>query len=195
VDATDNLSVDHTIQSGETIDLDDFAGNIIDFSAVSSDPGATGSVMLSIDTSTPISLAGDSLPYLRGGNSHFDVDAGELAAGTYTITATPYSEANGNGDAGKTYSVSFMINPIGEDTSGIEWLFYKGQYVAVTNDQDNCLDRDYDNHKSIFCAGDNLDDMNSSVSPSELEICGDGFDNNQDGLTDYKDSANCQHVA
>jgi hypothetical protein len=147
-----------------------------------------------MDTSTPVSLIDDSAPYLLGGSNHFDVDAGALTAGTYTLTATPYSEANGNGDVGETYSVNFTIVDIAPDASGIEWLLYNGQYVAVTTDVDNCLDRDYDNHKSIFCGGDDMDEMNSSVNPSEPEICGDGFDNNQDGLTDYEDSVNCQHA-
>jgi hypothetical protein len=62
-------------------------------------------------------------------------------------------------------------------SSEIEWLLYEGQYYAITTDVDNCLDRDYDNHKSIFCGGDDLNDMNSSVNPSGPEICGDGFDN------------------
>ncbi len=80
-------------------------------------------------------------------------------------------------------------------SGGIEWLHYKGQDVAITNDVDNCLDRDYDNHRSRFCGGDDLNDMNSSVNPSEPEICGDGFDNNQDGLMDYADTVSCQHAA
>jgi hypothetical protein len=175
MDASGNLTDDHTLQPGETIDLVDFAGNVIDFSAISSDSSATGSVMFSIDTATPVSFIDDSAPYLLGGRSHFDVGAGAIVAGTYTLSATPYSEANGNGDAGETYSVSFTIDAIEPVTSEIEWLLIKNQYVAVTNDVDNCLDRDYDNHKSIFC--------------------GDGFDNNQDGLTDYEDSVNCLRAA
>lgn len=80
-------------------------------------------------------------------------------------------------------------------SGGTGWLEYNGQSYAVTNDLNNCLDRDYDSHKSIFCGGDDLNDMNSSVNPSEPEICGDGFDNNQDGLTDYEDTTNCQQAA
>jgi hypothetical protein len=126
IDESDNLTEDHTIESGETMDLDSFVGAVIAFSAVSSDPDATGSVLLSIDTSTPISQIDDSVPYLLGGDSHFDVDAGALTASTYTLTATPYSEANGAGDAGEDYSVSFTIDAIDPDTSGNGWLLYNG---------------------------------------------------------------------
>lgn len=65
------------------------------------------------------------------------------------------------------------------------WLYFSAN---------NCLDRDYDHHRSIFCGGDDINDMNSSVNPDEPEVCGDGFDNNQDGLTDYEDSVNCRHA-
>lgn len=74
-------------------------------------------------------------------------------------------------------------------------LYYDGTCVTVSNDINNCLDRDYDGHKSIFCGGTDLNDLNSSVNPDLDEICGDGFDNNQDGKKDYEDTVNCPHAS
>lgn len=73
-------------------------------------------------------------------------------------------------------------------------LPYLGRCYRATNDLEHCLDRDHDGHQSYFCGGDDLNDFNSSVNPAAEEICGDGYDNDQDGLMDYADTDTCQHV-
>jgi hypothetical protein len=63
--------------------------------------------------------------------------------------------------------------------------------------QGNCLtcDQDGDGHLGTNCAGDDCDDSNAGVHPGALELCGDGLDNDCDGVADPPDfCAKCADV-
>ncbi|MBN2493892.1 MAG: lamin tail domain-containing protein [Deltaproteobacteria bacterium] len=54
-----------------------------------------------------------------------------------------------------------------------------------------CWDRDQDGHEARPCGGDDCDDMDPDTHPGAEERCGDGVDNDCDGLTDMVDDLCC----
>jgi len=51
-----------------------------------------------------------------------------------------------------------------------------------------CPDKDVDGYTATWCGGKDCDDSNPKTNPGTKEFCGDGLDNDCDGLVDQKDT-------
>ncbi len=108
IDANTHVEIG-ALNDGDTIDLDDYSQNSFSLLAnVSTAP--IGSVVFDlngeeayhIENIAPYTLNGD----YDNGSKYYPV---EFSMGTNTITATPYSEPNGTGEAGIPLTVTFEV--------------------------------------------------------------------------------------
>jgi hypothetical protein len=74
---------------------------------VNTNPAAVGSVRVKLDNGTPRVESG--APYALFGDNNGNYNAGTIANGSHTLTATPYSAANATGTAGTPLTITFTI--------------------------------------------------------------------------------------
>ena len=108
VDAADQ-SVVATITDGATVTLDDPDGGSFGIRAEATESVEIGSVSLELSGAKTVSLTDNSAPYSLYGDDGSELDGESLPAGSYSLTATAYSEESGNGDTLGTLSVSFTV--------------------------------------------------------------------------------------
>lgn len=74
----------------------------------------------------------------------------------------------------------FLNSCSGATTSGRNYTLWENLYLGL------CADADGDGHDDDTCGGDDCDDTNAAISPSDAEVAYDGIDNDCDGsdLTD-----------
>src|SRR5690606_1163020 len=108
VDANTHVEIG-TLNEGDTIDLDDYSQNRFSMLAnVGTAPVASvvfdlnGEEAYKIENIAPYTLNGD----YDNATKYYPV---EFPIGTNTVTATPYSETNGTGDAGTPLTVTFEV--------------------------------------------------------------------------------------
>ena len=69
--------------------------------------GEAGSVVLVLDGPESLSRTENEFEYTLFGNSPGNYDNGTLPPGRYTLTATPYENSGGNGEAGGSLKIYF----------------------------------------------------------------------------------------
>lgn len=104
VDPTTDEVLD-PVENGDMIDVNTLFSS---FSIMASTyPAEVGSVVFKLDGQR---LRTENVaPYASGGDKNGDFFSLNLDAGTYTMTAIPYSEQRGGGDAGQELSVTFEV--------------------------------------------------------------------------------------
>ena len=113
VDAS-NQSVLATLTAGTSVELADPNGGSYGIRADVDPNTAIGSVSLALSGAKTVSRTENVAPYSLYGDGGADALDGEpLPAGSYTLTATAYSERAGGGDELGTLSVSFTITEAG----------------------------------------------------------------------------------
>ncbi len=101
-----NSDTDTDIRTLNSTDTVDIANNGISIRA-DTDPATVGSVIFSVDGEV---IATDSdAPYTIAGENGADILPWNIALGTYEVIATPYSGADGTGDAGTPMTVQLEI--------------------------------------------------------------------------------------
>ncbi|MEQ8673736.1 MAG: malectin domain-containing carbohydrate-binding protein [Aggregatilineales bacterium] len=97
--------------STETIDI---ASNDISI-RVDTDPATVGSVVFTVDGN--VVATDNSAPYTIAGENGSDILPWNIALGQHTVVATPYSGADGTGDAGTPLTV--QVNIVDSSQSGL----------------------------------------------------------------------------
>lgn len=113
-----------------------------------------------------------------------------------TLTPTWYADVDGDGLGDGTTATSACPPPadyvrISGDCDDTEALAYDGGTEVcdgIDNDCDGLIDDGFDADADGFGDCIDCDDTNASVNPSEVEVCGDGFDNDCDG-----EAPECRH--
>jgi hypothetical protein len=72
-------------------------------------PSTTGSVAFKLRDQMNAETIENAAPYALFGDTNGEYNNGNLEEGDYTLKATPYTEANGEGDAGKPLSIEFEV--------------------------------------------------------------------------------------
>ena len=99
-------------------------GAVIDFASIqglgvniraNSDSDNIGSVVLQLSGPISTNRTEGVSPYALFGDNGGDYFDGSLPEGVYTLTATPYSEGGGNGDAGSALSIQFTVEQMVEN--------------------------------------------------------------------------------
>ncbi|WP_211212040.1 choice-of-anchor I family protein [Flexithrix dorotheae] len=93
------------VKDGDTIDLYEIGTMKINFRA-NAIPETTGSVKIETGSYTRLE---NVFPYAAFGDTNGDYEDWMPKIGTYTMTATPYTEAAGKGDMGTPLSITFEI--------------------------------------------------------------------------------------
>ncbi|MFN8371334.1 MAG: lamin tail domain-containing protein [Anaerolineae bacterium] len=73
-------------------------------------PASVGSVRFGLDTSSNY-RTDNNAPYTLGNGNDNNYQPVELSIGTHTLTATPYTRRNANGDAGTPLTITFEVRP------------------------------------------------------------------------------------
>lgn len=107
VNATTDVDI-QTISNGAVIDLANIPGKSINIRA-NTYPSETGSVKFSLAGKQTRNQMENILPYTLFGDNNGDYNNWTPALGNYTLTATPYTGANGTGKAGTTLTRSFTV--------------------------------------------------------------------------------------
>lgn len=117
VPAIDSLwvvSADYTrlqaLSDGGTIKLADMP-ELINIEAVSADADNTGSVAFVLEGPAPISRTeNDAIYTLQSTQYNLNTTTGDLPAGDYTLSVTPYAGMDATGEAGATLTASFTVD-------------------------------------------------------------------------------------
>ena len=72
-------------------------------------PDTVGSVVFSLTGPVSENRTENTPPYALFGESNGDFAGRELLVGSYTLTATPFSQANGQGEAGLSKTIVFEV--------------------------------------------------------------------------------------
>ncbi len=110
----DSFSKEYHINDGQQFAIDDYPmaiginPNRISIKS-STNSYATGSVLLSLSGPISFSRTENVEPYTLFGDLNGDFNGRIFPAGTYKLSATPYSEPNGNGMEGVGLTISFSI--------------------------------------------------------------------------------------
>jgi DNA-binding beta-propeller fold protein YncE len=96
-----------TLNDGDTISFGAIGTNRLNVRANTS-PSVVGSVRFALDSNSNYKLE-NSAPYALAGNAGSDYYAWTPATGSHTLTATPFSAANGGGTAGTPLTIRFTV--------------------------------------------------------------------------------------
>lgn len=94
------------VVDGDIVDPADYGGAALSLAA-EANPETIGSVVFIVDNEA--GLTENFVPYTVGGNLEEDIRPWPLTPGVHTIWALPYTEANGNGEAGVAGVVTFEL--------------------------------------------------------------------------------------
>ncbi len=97
------------IAEGATVDLRMLETAWASIRAELAEPGLAGSVRLELRGPIAVTRTANEEPHLLFGGIGDDVFGGTLPDGTYTLTARPFSELDGEGEALPSRSVSFTL--------------------------------------------------------------------------------------
>ncbi len=102
--------VDDNLMDGDLIDLSTLSSNLLNIKAIS-DPAEVGSVAFDLTGPINLSRTENQMPYfLFGDDPGTGTNFGQmLKPGSYTLTATPFSMANQEGEAGMALTINFMV--------------------------------------------------------------------------------------
>jgi hypothetical protein len=73
--------------------------------------GTIGSVVMKLTGAKAVTATESVAPYALFGDDRGNYNVGSLPAGSYTLSATPYSSSGGSGTAGTTFTISFTVTP------------------------------------------------------------------------------------
>ncbi|OLY91576.1 delta-60 repeat domain-containing protein/Por secretion system C-terminal sorting domain-containing protein [Cnuella takakiae] len=107
VDATSDMPI-KTITNGMTINLADYKGRAINIRA-NTTPAKVGSVMMKLTGKQVHTQIEQLTPYALFGGDGNNYNPWQPAVGSYSLSATPYSEKGGMGVAGEQLDISFNI--------------------------------------------------------------------------------------
>ena len=112
---------------GTAVTLDDPANGRYGIVAQMAPNVEIGSVRLELTGAKAVTQTDNAAPYSLYGDAGGTVQGEALSAGSYTLSATAYAEANGSGDALETWTVSFTVTtartipgPEDDDDEGID---------------------------------------------------------------------------
>ena len=95
------------LKEGDVIDL---ANNPEITVKAITDPGTVGSVTFNMDGPQNFTSTENAAPYTLFGDNNGDINAwSNPPVGSCTLTATPFTDSNGNGTAGTSITISFSI--------------------------------------------------------------------------------------
>ena len=97
------------LADGDALVLEDPANGSYGLSASVSPDAGVGSVVLALTGAKTATATDDAAPYSLHGDENGTVAGEGLPAGSYTLTATAYPEADGGGAALGTLAVSFTV--------------------------------------------------------------------------------------
>ena len=97
------------IADGATVSLADTTDRRVSIRAELAYPEAAVSVRLELRGPVAVTRTSDRAPHLLFGATADDVHGGKLPDGTYTLTARPFSEAEGSGEALPVRTVTFTL--------------------------------------------------------------------------------------
>ncbi len=99
------------IRNREKLDLASLPTRHLNIRA-NTDPSTVGSVQFGLDGNSGYATDG-SAPYALGGDSSGNYTAWTPSVGSHSLTATPYSDANGKGTAGTSLTLAFTVSDSG----------------------------------------------------------------------------------
>ncbi|PSR54626.1 hypothetical protein AHMF7605_14475 [Adhaeribacter arboris] len=105
-----------TITNGATLDLATLPTNNLNIKATPA--GAVGSILFKLTGPQNKKVIESEAPYSLFRDKNGDFPSWTPKAGNYTLTATPYSKANGSGKAGSPVTVNFKVVNLAKDGSG-----------------------------------------------------------------------------
>ena len=108
VDASSGTDVG-SLADGTEVTLDDPANGSFGIVARAAPDVEIGSVRLELTGAKAVAHTDDAAPYSLYGDAGGTVRGEALPAGSYTLSATAYAEANGGGEALETRTVSFTV--------------------------------------------------------------------------------------
>ena len=97
---------------------------------------------------------------------------------------------SGSLNMGKTLAESkeAKIGELDGNAGANRWVFFDLNLLGDPHQPLKVLcDADNDGYESSLCGGNDCDDNDAAVHPVAAEICGDGKDNDCNGLTDAED--------
>ena len=132
-----NESVISTIEDGTEISVSDLENLILNIRA-NTNPSEVGSVRIKVTGPQTVLRTENTIPY-----DIFGDEGGQLLPGTYTLEATPFSKARGNGITGPTKEISFTLIDESAELPSItrfELIDVKNQELITVIEDDAVID-------------------------------------------------------
>ena len=139
-----NQTVLAALTDRATLALDDPGGGSYGIRANTGAGREIGSVRLQLSGAKSVDRTGNDAPYsLYGDNGENGLSGGNLPVGSYTLTATAYSEAGLDGDVLGTLTVSFTVTKAKSPATGAPTISGTAQVgQKLTASTDDIIDAD-----------------------------------------------------